>query len=81
MSEKTAELGFLDHLAASAWSILPEETAASLAGIKKDFLTSLRSTIDSMVDHEINEMNRHLENARNLRNHGCEPKPDGQQAV
>lgn len=68
MSETTnPELNFMDELAASFWAVMPEEMANTVAGVKKDLLTSLRSTIDSMVDHDLSCLDRNLENARRMR--------------
>lgn len=68
MSETTnPELSFVDDLAASLWALMPEEMANTVAGVKKDLLTSLRSTIDSMVDHDLAWLDRNLENARRKR--------------
>lgn len=65
MSETTnPEMSFMDELTASLWAIMPEEMANTVAGVKKDLLTSLRSTIDSMVDHDLACLDRNLENAR-----------------
>ena len=51
MSETTnPELNFMDELAASFWAVMPEEMANTVAGVKRDLLTSLRSTIDSVVE-------------------------------
>lgn len=69
MAETTnPELSFVDDFAASVWAILPEEFANTLAGVKKDFLTNLRSTVDSMIDHDLNFLERTVENARRKRN-------------
>jgi hypothetical protein len=68
MSETTnPELSFMDDLVASLWALMPEEMANTVAGVKKDLLTSLRSTIDSMVDHDIAWLERNLENAHRKR--------------
>lgn len=68
MSETTnPELSFIDDLTASLWALMPEEMANTVAGVKKDLLTSLRSTIDSMVDHDLAWLDRNLENARRKR--------------
>ncbi len=68
MSEtKNPELSFMDELTASFWAVLPEEAANTIAGVKKDLLTSIRSTIDSMVDHDLACLERNLENARRMR--------------
>jgi hypothetical protein len=68
MSETTSpEFNIFDELAASIWAILPEDMANTIAGVKKDLLTGLRSTVDSMVDHDLNCLDRHLEAARRMR--------------
>lgn len=68
MSETTSrEINMLDEFAASLWALLPEEMAHTIAGVKKDLLTNLRSTIDSMVDHDLHCLDRHLEHAQHLR--------------
>ncbi len=68
MSETTnPELNIFDEFAASLWAIMPEDTANTIAGMKKDFLISIRSTIDSMVDHDLSCLDRNLENARRMR--------------
>ncbi len=68
MSETTnPELNIFDEFAASLWAIMPEDMANTIAGVKKDFLTGLRSTIDSMVDHHLNCLDRNLDNARRMR--------------
>lgn len=61
------ELSLMDELAASFWAVMPEEMATTVAGVKRDLLTSLRSTIDSMVDHDLACLERNLENARRMR--------------
>lgn len=63
----TPERNLFDEFAASLWATLPEEMANTIAGVKKDFLTSIRSTIDSMVDHDLHCLERHLEQARHIR--------------
>jgi hypothetical protein len=68
MSEtKNPEMSLIDELAASFWAILPEEVANTAAGVKKDLLTSIRSTIDSMVDHDLACLERNLANAHRMR--------------
>lgn len=68
MSETTnPELNFMDELAASFWAVMPEEMANTVAGVKRDLLMSLRSTIDSVVDHDLSCLDRNLENARRMR--------------
>jgi hypothetical protein len=58
---------FINHVVDAFWASLPEETANDLAQCKKDVLTRIRSAVDSMVDQEINATDRHLENARRMR--------------
>lgn len=68
MSETTnSESNFFDECIASVWAIMPEDLANTIAGVKRDFLTGLRSTVDSMVDHDLNSLDRHLEAARRMR--------------
>ena len=68
MSETTnPELSIFDEFAASIWAIMPEDMANTIAGVKKDILTGLRSTVDSMVDHDLSCLDRNLENARRMR--------------
>lgn len=54
-------------LADSFWASLPEETANELADFKKRVLNGIKSTVDSVIDHEINRTNQRLENARRMR--------------
>jgi len=58
---------FLDHLIDSFWAALPEQTAEDWAKCKKDALNNIKSAVSSMVDNEINWTDRHLENARRMR--------------
>jgi len=76
MSQQTETGGnFFDYLIDSFWAALPEETADGIADFKKDVLRGIRSVVDSVVDSEINCLDRHLENARrmraNYRHHGA----------
>lgn len=61
------EANFFDYLIDSFWASLPEETANNIADFKKDVLKGIRSAVDSLVDSEINCLDRHLENARRMR--------------
>jgi hypothetical protein len=68
MSQQSESEGnFLDYLADAFWAALPEETADSLADFKKGALRGVRSAVDSFVDSEISCLDRHLENARRMR--------------
>jgi hypothetical protein len=51
----------------SFWAILPEKTADDLAKFKKDVLKGFRGMVDSVVDTAIANTDRHLENARRMR--------------
>ncbi len=55
------------YLADAFWASLPEETANDLANFKKRVLNGIKSTVDSIIDQEINATDRHLENARRMR--------------
>lgn len=77
MAEKNGECegNFLDFLVESFWASLPEETAASYAQCKKDSLTWVKSTVSSIVDHEINRTEEHLQNAKKMRDERCQASP------
>jgi hypothetical protein len=59
--------GFLSYLIDSFWASLPEQTAKDLADFKKQILNNLKSGISSLIDEEIYWTDRHLENARRMR--------------
>ncbi|HYE74070.1 MAG TPA: hypothetical protein VEF04_12100 [Blastocatellia bacterium] len=61
------EGNFFDYLIDSFWAAFPEETANKLANFEKDVLIGVRSAVDRLVDLEINCLDRHLENARHMR--------------
>ncbi len=68
MAETTnPEVNIFDDVMSSFAALLPEDLVDSVAGFKKNILTNLRSTIDSMVDYEINTMEHCVENARRKR--------------
>lgn len=68
MSETTnPEVNIFDDVMSSIAALLPEDFVDSVAGFKKNMLTNLRSTIDSMVDSDINTINHCVENARRKR--------------
>ncbi|MDX2039805.1 MAG: hypothetical protein SF097_01090 [Acidobacteriota bacterium] len=58
---------FLDTTIASFWACLPEEAADSLATFKKDVLKGFRGAVDSFVDTAVANTDRHLEDARRMR--------------
>ncbi len=51
----------------SFWASLPEKTADELATFKKDVLTGFRDSVNWMVDEQIKWIDRHIENARRMR--------------
>jgi hypothetical protein len=55
------------YLADAFWASLPEDSANELADFKKRVLNAVKSTVDSVIDHEINWTDRRLENARRMR--------------
>ena len=68
MSETTnPELNIFDDVMSSFAALMPEDLVDSVAGFKKNILMNLRSTIDSMVDSEINIIDHCVENARQKR--------------
>ncbi|MEP7337819.1 MAG: hypothetical protein ABI977_08740 [Acidobacteriota bacterium] len=67
MAENQTTCDPIDYLIDSFWAILPEKTADDLANFKKDVLKGFRSMADSVVDSAIAETDRHLENARRMR--------------
>ncbi|HQR31227.1 MAG TPA: hypothetical protein PLK30_00725 [Blastocatellia bacterium] len=66
MTESKFE-NFLDEMVDSFWACLPEEAADNLATFKKDVLKGFRSAVDSFVDTAVAETDRHVENARKMR--------------
>ncbi len=61
------EQDFLDDVIDSFWACLPEEAADNLATFKKDVLKGFRSAVDSFVDTAVANTDRHVENARKMR--------------
>ncbi|MEO6726405.1 MAG: hypothetical protein ABIP14_14050 [Blastocatellia bacterium] len=76
MNEKQQTGNVFDYLIDSFWAALPEQTADDLAIFKKDMLKGIRSAVDSLVDTEIECTDRHLENARRMRQERCQPKAE-----
>lgn len=66
MAEQQTE-NFFDSVIDSFWACLPEHTADEIATFKKDVLRGFRSAVDSFVDSEIANTERHVENARRMR--------------
>ena len=67
MSEKHEDWNPISYLIDSFYASLPEKTAEELATFKKDVLTGIKSSVDSFIDREIDWTDRHLENARRMR--------------
>lgn len=57
----------LNYLIDSFWASLPEEAANDLATCKKGVLTGIKNVVDQLVEGEIKWTDRHLENARKMR--------------
>lgn len=57
----------LNLLIDTFWAILPEKTANEVAGMKKLALLAVRDTLSWVVDKEIEWTDKHLENARKMR--------------
>ena len=66
-----------DFLIDSFWASLPESTADELATFKKDVLVAVRDVVDHVIDWEIEATDRHLENARKMREEYRRRKPEG----
>jgi hypothetical protein len=62
-----------DFLAESVWAALPEKAAEDIADCKRRALNRVKETIDWIIDEELRAMERHLENARRMRNEWHEP--------
>lgn len=58
---------FVNHVIDSFWAGLPEQTANDLAQCKKDVLNNVRSAVNTAIDEELKWTDRHLENARRMR--------------
>ena len=76
MTEKQQTGNVFEYLIDSFWASLPEQTADELATFKKDVLKGIRSAVDSLVDTEIECTDRHLENARRMRQKRCQPEAE-----
>jgi hypothetical protein len=76
MAEKQHTGNIFDYLIDSFWASLPEQTADELATFKKDVLKGIRSAVDSLVDTELECIDRHLENARRMREQYSRPKTE-----
>lgn len=65
MAEK--EINPINLLIDTFWAILPEKTADELANMKKLALISARDTLNWVVTNEIEWTDKHLDNARKMR--------------
>jgi hypothetical protein len=77
MSDKQEPLNSpFDFLIDSCWASLPEKTADEIATFKKDVLTAIKDGVTWLIDQEIESTNRHVENARRMREQYKEPEPE-----
>ncbi|HMV49394.1 MAG TPA: hypothetical protein PLD20_13720 [Blastocatellia bacterium] len=67
MTEKQTTCDPVDYVIDSFWALLPEKTADDVATFKKDVLKGFRSLMDSVIDSAIAGIDRHVENARRMR--------------
>ena len=63
-----------DYLIDSFWAVLPEETANKLADCERQALGRIRETVNSLIDEDLKWLDRHLENARRMREQYRRPK-------
>ena len=49
------------------WALMPEKTANEVADVKRMVLGTIRQTVDFVVTKELEWTDRHLENARKMR--------------
>jgi hypothetical protein len=57
------------------WALMPEKTANEVAEVKRMVLGSIRQTVDFVVTKELEWTDRHLENARKMRDQYRSPSP------
>lgn len=78
MNEK--KINPLNLLIDTFWAILPERTAEEIAGYKKSLLLTARDTLNFVVSKEIEWTDKHLENARRMRERyqGADSQPAGE---
>ncbi|MCI0336526.1 MAG: hypothetical protein L0226_03030 [Acidobacteria bacterium] len=67
MAEKQTECNPFSYLVDSFYASLPEKTADDIGTFKKDVLRGIRDSITTWIDEEIELTDRHLENARRMR--------------
>lgn len=65
--QETKTVNRLNLLIDTFWALLPEKTASEVAGMKKLALLAVRDTFSWVVDKEIEWTEKHLENARKMR--------------
>jgi hypothetical protein len=72
MAEK--QINPINLLIDTFWALLPEKTADELANLKKFALISARDTLSWVVTKEIEWTDKHLENARKMRERYQQPQ-------
>lgn len=65
--QETKSVNPLNFLLDTFWAVLPEKTANDLAGMKKIALLTVKDMVDWVVTQEIEWTEKHLENARKMR--------------
>lgn len=71
MPENKSVFDPFNFLIDSFWASLPEKTADQLSTFKKDVLTAIKDSVDWVIDEEIKWTDRHVENARHMRDERC----------
>lgn len=67
MTDKQTTCDPINYLIDSFWATLPEKTADDLASFKKDVLKGIKDSVDWLIDSEVEATDRHVENARKVR--------------
>lgn len=75
MAEK--QINPINLLIDTFWALLPEKTADELANLKKFALISARDTLNFVVSKEIEWTDKHLDNARKMRERYQQNQPGG----
>lgn len=57
-----------NYLIDSFWASLPEQAAEDLANCERKTMTWIKDTVTWLVDEDLASLERHLENARRMRN-------------
>jgi hypothetical protein len=77
MADKETDYNPFYFLIDSFWASLPEKTADQLATFKKDVLRAVKESVDSCIDREIRWTDKHLENARRMREQYRQERSEG----